>query len=153
MSVPYRPVLARPASTLPGVAALPGGCAYEPKYDGWRAAIVVPAAGGPHVLSRHGRRLDGQFREVSAAATRLAAGTMLGGELVAWRDGALAFAALAARGAAGRQVPGVGHGFAAFDLLELAGLDARPLPYDERRRLLLDVVGTVVGTVVGAGAG
>src|SRR4051794_29906157 len=127
MSVPYHPALARAVPALPAADALPGGCAYEPKYDGWRAAIVAPAAAGaPRLVSRHGRRLDDRFPEIAAAGARLPAGTVLDGELLAWRDGALAFPALAARGAAGRAVPGVGYGFAAFDLLALAGVDLRP---------------------------
>ncbi|MFL6137675.1 MAG: ATP-dependent DNA ligase [Frankiaceae bacterium] len=140
MPAPYVPALARDVGALPAAGALPGGCAYEPKYDGWRVAVIVPAGGPPRLVSRHGRRLDAAFPEIAADALRLPAGTVVDGELIAWRDGALDFPALARRAASRGGQPGVGCAVAAFDLLELAGADLRPLPYDERRRRLTDLL-------------
>lgn len=36
--------LARAADLLPAETALPGGCRYEPKWDGFRVAVVQDGA-------------------------------------------------------------------------------------------------------------
>ena len=48
---PVEVALARAVEHLPGLHALPGGCVFEPKWDGYRAVV------GP-VVSRTGRSLS-----------------------------------------------------------------------------------------------
>jgi ATP dependent DNA ligase domain len=138
---PVDVALARPVGRIPQAGALPGGCRYEPKWDGYRA-IVSRDQAGARVWSRRGTDMSATFPEITAAAVdQLAPGTVLDGELVAWVDEHLDFSTLqtrmghGARGAArlARQRPA---SYAMFDLLCTGGRDTRPLPFDERRALL-----------------
>jgi DNA ligase-1 len=122
----------------------------EWKWDGIRAQLI--RRGGRVVLwSRGEERLDGRFPEVEAAAAALPEGTVLDGELLAWRDGApLPFAALQTR--IQRKRPGAKVlaeapvRFVAFDLLEADGVDVRDRPLRTRRaRLDALVDGTALG--------
>src|SRR4029079_11106965 len=112
----------------------------EWKWDGIRAAVVL-RGGGVHLWSRGEELITHRFPEIAAAATRLPDGTVLDGEVLAFRDNRpLPFSALQQR--IGRQkqvaqmVRAVPVVFMAFDLLEQGGVDARERPLDERRRLL-----------------
>lgn len=138
---PVQVALARAVGQIPRAGALPGGCRYELKFDGYRAVVVRDQAGA-RVWSRRGTDMSATFPEITAAAVdQLVPGTVLDGELVAWVDGRLNFSTLqtrmghGARGAArlARQRP---TSYVAFDLLCAVGRDTRPLPFDERRMLL-----------------
>lgn len=112
----------------------------EWKWDGIRSQLVR-RAGAVHLWSRGEELITHRFPEIAAAATRLPEGTGLDGEVLAFRDDRpLPFSALQQR--IGRQkqvaqmvraVPAV---FMAYDLLEDRGVDVRPLPLEERRRIL-----------------
>jgi DNA ligase-1 len=112
----------------------------EWKWDGIRAQLVR-RAGGVHLWSRGEELITHRFPEIVAAATRLPDGTVLDGEVLAFRDDRpLPFSALQQR--IGRQkqvaqmvrtVPVV---LMAYDMLENGGIDIRAQPLDERRRLL-----------------
>src|ERR1700681_2862381 len=120
---------------------------YEPKYDGIRAIVDVPAGGrGVRLWSRLGNEKTAQFPEIAGAleewARRLRTSLVLDGEIVA----------LDARGEPTRlqQLQGrihldeqKGHApvasgvaFIAFDLLRRSTEDLRERPLLERRALL-----------------
>src|SRR5262245_6097226 len=112
----------------------------EWKWDGIRAQLVR-RAGGVHLWSRGEELITHRFPEIVAAATRLPDGTVLDGEVLAFRDDRpLPFSELQQR--IGRQkqvaqmVRAVPVVFMAYDILENAGIDIRPQPLEERRRLL-----------------
>ncbi|WP_454857567.1 ATP-dependent DNA ligase [Promicromonospora soli] len=138
---PVQVALARPVEQIPHAGALPGGARYEPKWDGFRAAITRHPAGA-RLWSRRGTELTATFPEIAAAATeQLAPGTVLDGELVIWSAGRLAFAALQirmGRGPRSAAAHAAQHpaSYAAFDILALDDHDTRDLPFDERRELL-----------------
>lgn len=130
-------MLAASVADVPRETALPGGAQYEPKFDGWRGCLLR-TTGGVQLRARSGRELTALFPELAAAALeQLAPGTTLDGELVVWSGGRIDFAALQRRtaGRAGEAVRSPAT-FLAFDLLDLAGADQRPLPLRERREAL-----------------
>lgn len=133
-------MLARPVEALPDRGALPGGCAYEPKLDGYRALLFVNQD-GCRVQSRRGHDISDAFDDVAEAASNLLPpGLVLDGELVVWGDeGGLSFTDLQRRGGRGaRLVPGRRRpaSFIAFDVLEVADVDVREQPLSARRQLL-----------------
>jgi ATP-dependent DNA ligase len=134
------PMLAAPVEAIPGPGALPGGNAYEPKFDGFRAIAVV---GSPvRLFSRRPNDLAHYVPDVAAAlASQLPADVVVDGELVIWSDGRLGFAALQERLTAGptrlrEMVGALPASFIAFDVLEEFDRDWRRRPYRERRARL-----------------
>lgn len=136
--------LARPAESIPPAGALPGGCLYEPKWDGFRVAVHVEDS-GVSVWSRAGKDLTSRFPDLAAsAAAQIPPGYVLDGEAVVWADERLDFAALQARMSAGkRTLPALIRespaSLAVFDMLCLAGNDIRSLPLTTRRELLTEL--------------
>ncbi|MEN8601415.1 ATP-dependent DNA ligase [Microbacterium rhizosphaerae] len=132
--------LARGADLLPASTALPGGCRYEPKWDGFRVAVVQD--GATTLWSRRGTDLTGIFPEiVTACAHQLPEQALFDGELVIWQDERLAFEQLLRRLSSGaRRAPTLSREVPAslvlFDVLALDGTDTRRLSYDDRRELL-----------------
>lgn len=134
--------LARLVHGLADTADLPGGTAWEPKWDGMR---LLALADGPRTLlrSRHGADLTWDFPEVTqAVAAQVPAGTVLDGELVVRRSGRVDFGALQRR--AGAADPGAlaAHlpaGFVVFDLIQREHVDLRPQPFIERRIALEEI--------------
>ncbi|WP_345453261.1 RNA ligase family protein [Arthrobacter gyeryongensis] len=111
------------------------------KWDGFRAVCLV-GADGVSLWSRQSKDLSRYFPDVLAAASeQIPPGCILDGEAVVWSGGRLNFEALQQRLSAGktqlaalvRELPA---NFAAFDVLCVAGHDARGLPFRERRALL-----------------
>jgi ATP-dependent DNA ligase len=92
-----------------GIAELPeprmcrAGCAYEPKFDGWRCLAFV-RADGVDLRSRAGKPLAAYFSDLGAPLTGLPVGTVLDGELIIWDTarGRTSFPALQRRITAGR---------------------------------------------------
>ncbi|WP_432855131.1 hypothetical protein ACQPXB_21720 [Amycolatopsis sp. CA-161197] len=125
-SLPLRLAVAEPAAVLPEA-----GHGYEPKLDGWRCLIHVPAGA---VQSRTGSSLVDRFPGILEAAATLGR-VVLDGEIVAYRDGRLDFAALG-YGPVRRRAEGVTVVCVAFDLLGWRGRDLRPWPYSRRRERL-----------------
>lgn len=105
---------------------------YEPKFDGWRAAVFTAAG---IVWSRRDNDLAGRFPEVVAAVLDLG-DLVLDGELVALRAGRLDFGALTSSPRA-RAAAGIDIYYVAFDLLAEDDRDLRPLPYTARRDRLV----------------
>ena len=149
-SRPYPFFLAAPVdgdpATLGPLAAVPlspgerDGWIAEWKWDGIRAQLVR-RAGAVYLWSRGEELITDRFPEIAAAATRLPDGTVLDGEVLAFRDDRpLPFSALQQR--IGRKtqvaqmlraVPAV---FMAYDILEEGGVDLRERPLEQRRRIL-----------------
>ena len=143
-SRPYPFYLASPLDAAPESLGELSMWQLEWKWDGIRAQIVR-RGGNVHLWSRGEELITHRFPEVAAAATRLPDGTVLDGEVLAFRDDApLPFSALQQR--IGRQkqvaqlVRAVPVVFMAFDVLEQAGADVRSRPLAERRVMLLDLV-------------
>lgn len=121
----------------------------EWKWDGIRAQLVR-RRGRTFLWSRGEELLAGRFPEVEAAAEWLPDGTVLDGELLAWRgDAPLPFAELQKRinrKSVGKKlladVPG--H-LLVYDCLERNGVDIRGSSLDARRAAAEHVVGTLPG--------
>ena len=127
------------------------GYLAEWKWDGIRGQLIR-RAGQTWLWSRGEDLLNGRFPEVEAMAERLPDGSVLDGELLAWRDGAvMPFSALQTR--IGRKTPGKKSLadapviFLPYDLLEWRGEDWRERPLSERRAQL-ETVCTEFGLLV-----
>lgn len=130
--------LAKPVREIPPPNALPGGCRYEPKWDGYRL-VVVRGAGSTRLWSKQGRDLTDRFPDVAAAAlAQVPAGTVLDGEVVIWHDDRLDFGLLQQRlvtavGRIGAQVAAHPASYVAFDVLAAGGEDLRGRALGRRR--------------------
>jgi bifunctional non-homologous end joining protein LigD len=107
--------------------------AYEIKWDGWRVVAHV-TEGVVRLQSISGIDLTDAFPELRGLGGAVnARQAILDGELVALDDaGRPNFGMLQAHSR-----PAL---FAAFDILEVNGIDTTGLPYQQRRALLVDVV-------------
>ena len=131
------------ASPLEGeVAALgdPGDWQIEWKWDGIRAQLIR-RGGDVHLWSRGEELITHRFPEITVAATRLPDGTVLDGEVLAFRDDRpLPFSALQQRIGRQKQVAQMSRAvpvvFMTYDILEAEGVDIRQRPLLERRALL-----------------
>ncbi len=130
--------LAKPVRDLPAAGALPGGCRYEPKWDGYRL-VVVRDRSGTRLWSKQGRDLTDRFPDVAAAAlAQVPAGTVLDGEVVVWNGERLDFGLLQRRmvtapGRMAAQAAAHPASYVAFDLLASGGGDLRGRPMRTRR--------------------
>jgi len=131
------------ASPLEGEVTRLGECARwaaEWKWDGIRGQIVR-RGGTCSLWSRGEEIITERFPEISAAAAALPEGTVLDGEVLAWRDDrVLPFAQLQQRigrrrlsAKILREIPAR---FVAYDLLEWQGSDWRDRPLRQRRVML-----------------
>ena len=122
--------LAKPVRAIPPATALPGGCCYEPKWDGYRLAVVRTAS-STRLWSKQGRDLTDRFPDIAAAArAQVPPGTVVDGELVVWNGSRLDFGLLQQRmgTAPSRLAPLVAAApasYVAFDLLAVSGTDLR----------------------------
>ena len=139
-SRPYPFFLASPLESDVSTLGEPGEWLVEWKWDGIRAQLVK-RDGAVHLWSRGEEVITHRFPEITAAATRLPDGTVLDGEVLAFRDDRpLPFAALQQR--IGRQkqiaqlVRAVPVVFMTYDILEQEGIDIRQVPQQERRERL-----------------
>lgn len=113
------------------------GWVYEVKLDGYRA-LVLKAGQRVQIRSRNNKDLTSAYLGVAAAAAGLPADrAAIDGEVVAVdTTGRPSFQALQNRGS----FPRHSIAFYAFDLVHLDGRDLTPLPLEERKRRLADVV-------------
>jgi ATP-dependent DNA ligase len=138
--------LAKPVRDIPAPAALPGGCRYEPKWDGYRLA-VVRTADSTRLWSKQGRDLTDRFPDIAAAArAQIPAGTVVDGEVVVWNGSRLDFGLLQQRmgTAPSRMAPLVAAApasYVAFDLLAVGGSDLRRRTLRQRRLQLEELAG------------
>jgi len=113
----------------------------EWKYDGIRAQLVR-RGGQLWIWSRGEELITDRFPEVVAHAAGLPDGTVLDGELLAWGtdDRPAPFQALQQRiqrkTLSRKLLADVPVRFIAYDVLEAAGQDLRPLPQQQRRAQL-----------------
>lgn len=122
----------------------PAAWQAEWKWDGIRAQAIC-RAGETFIWSRGEDVVSERFPELTEALANLPEGTVLDGEILAFRDGApLSFALLQKRigrlrpsKAILKQAPCV---FMAYDLLEHAGQDLREQPLKQRREQLEDII-------------
>lgn len=117
----------------------------ERKYDGIRGQIIV-RNGQLFVWSRGEELMTDKFPEFQHLAGTLPQGTVIDGEIMAWRDGKpLSFALMQTR--IGRKNISAKHLADAplvmicYDILEHGGKDIRALPLSQRRKLLAEVLG------------
>jgi DNA ligase-1 len=122
----------------------------EWKWDGIRAQLLR-RGGAVHLWSRGEELITHRFPEITAAATHLPDGTVIDGEVLAFRDDRpLPFSALQQRIGRLKQVAQMARAvpvvFMAFDLLEDGGCDIRERPLIERRARLLRLLGPDSGS-------
>jgi len=144
-SQPYPFFLASPLEGAPDSLGDRDAWLVEWKWDGIRAQLIR-RRGETWLWSRGEELITHRFPEIAAAATHLPDGTVLDGEVLAFRDEQpLPFSALQQR--IGRQkqvaqimrsVPAV---FIAYDILERDGRDLRGEPQSMRRTALVVLVG------------
>lgn len=144
-SRPYPFFLAHALEGGPETLGDVGEWQAEWKWDGIRAQ-VIRRAGESHVWSRGGELVTARFPELAAAAVTLTEGTVLDGEIVPWKDGAvMSFAQLQRR--IGRKSPSakilsdVPVALIAYDILEKEGRDIRGESLAERLRALSGELG------------
>jgi ATP-dependent DNA ligase len=144
LSGPVAVQLAKPVRTIPPPTALPGGCLYEPKWDGYRL-VVVRTAASTRVWSKQGRDLTDRFPDVVAAAiAQVPTGTVLDGEVVIWNGSRLDFGLLQRRMVTpAARIPALAAAhhasYVAFDLLASGGADLRDRKLVHRRAALEDL--------------
>jgi DNA ligase-1 len=143
-SRPYPFCLASPLEDEVATLGDPKDWLIEWKWDGIRAQLIR-RGDAVHFWSRGEELITHRFPEIAAAATHLPDGTVLDGEVLAFRDDRpLPFSALQQR--IGRQklvaqmvhtVPVV---FMTYDVLEHQGLDVRAQPLSGRRAQLEQLI-------------
>ena len=150
LSRPYPFYLASPIEEHVAVPDVLGDVTVwqvEWKWDGIRAQLVK-RAGAVHLWSRGEELITSRFPEVAGAAASLPEGTVLDGELLAFRDERpLPFSALQQRigrqsqvARKARDIPVV---FIAYDVLEHNGRDVRSTALGDRRRMLEAIVNNI----------
>lgn len=143
-SQPYPFYLASPLEGAPSDLGDRADWLVEWKWDGIRAELIR-RGGNTWLWSRGEELITARFPEIAAAATHLPDGTVLDGEVLAYKDGRpMPFSALQQR--IGRQkqiaqimrtVPVV---FVTYDALEHHGVDIRQEPLRHRRAVLSQLV-------------
>lgn len=119
---------------------------YEPKWDGFRAALVVDEHGAT-LWSRQGKDLTRYFPElVAAAGEQIPPGCVVDGEALIWTNDRLDFNSLQQRMITSKTalpafIKERPASFAAFDVLAVAGHDTRAIPFRDRRALLEELAG------------
>lgn len=151
-SRPYPFCLASPLESGPETLGDPRDWLVEWKWDGIRAQLVK-RAGEIHLWSRGEEIITQRFPEITAAATRLPDGTVLDGEVLAFRDERpLPFSALQQRIGRLKQVAQMVRAvpvvFVAYDILEHDGRDIRAEIQRDRRARLESLVGVHAGGVL-----
>jgi ATP-dependent DNA ligase len=138
-------MLAKPTDHLPAERVLPGGCQYEPKWDGYRALLGVDMDGYARIRSRRGADITRSFPDIAGPALeQLPPGTLLDGELVVWGGEEFDFSQLQRRIASPARAASLARAkpasFMVFDILSLRGTDLMDEQLRVRRRRLQGLV-------------
>ena len=148
-SRPYPFYLAHPLDAELNALGAASDWQLEWKWDGIRAQLVR-RRGRTFLWSRGEELLADRFPEVEASAAWLPDGTVIDGELLAWRHGTpLPFSELQRR--IGRKTVGkklltdVPCHLLVYDCLEYEGVDVRDRPMQERRALAETIVSQLPG--------
>ncbi len=143
---PYPFALASPLEGDPAALGAPSDWTAEWKWDGIRGQLIA-RPGAIALWSRGEELMTDRFPEFTILSRALPAGTVLDGEVLAWADGPLPFAALQTR--IGRKTvtkkaltEAPAH-LLAYDLLEFAGKDLRDQPFATRRAELDALLATL----------
>lgn len=150
-SRPYPFCLASPLEQDVATLGDPHTFLVEWKWDGIRAQLIR-RGGATYLWSRGEELITTRFPEVIAAATHLPDGTVLDGEVVAFRDGRpMPFLALQQRIGRQKQVAQVMRAvpviFIVYDQIERDGTDVRQAPLADRRAWLEALVGDADGVL------
>jgi bifunctional non-homologous end joining protein LigD len=134
-----------PAPMLASLVASPfddDAWAFEPKWDGVRAAGVI-TADEVRFISRNGNDISVAYPELASAANALKAkSAILDGEICAFDDGKPSFQKLQMRmhvrapGEIERLSKAIPVAYIVFDILALDGKSLLKMPYRERREIL-----------------
>ncbi|WP_237657175.1 ATP-dependent DNA ligase [Agreia sp. COWG] len=153
---PIAPMLAKAVPTLPEPDSLPGGLAYEPKWDGFRG-IVMYDGDTVEITSRGSKPLTRYFPELVDAFRRiLPEPCILDGEIVVRSGGAgrerLDWDALSQRiHPAESRIRSLAEAtpasFVAFDLIGRGLRRLGDLPFAQRRASLVDLLGHGVAPI------
>lgn len=143
-SAPYPFYLASPLEDVEPVSAKPQDWIFEWKWDGIRAQLLR-REGQSFLWSRGEDIVSDAFPEIIEESKKLPDGTVLDGELLAWKDGApLPFAILQTRLNRKKVSPQLRKdspvALLAYDVLEYAGEDVREKPWTARRAILETIV-------------
>ena len=143
-SQPYPFFLASPLEGTPDVLGDRADWLVEWKWDGIRAQLIR-RRGETWLWSRGEELITHRFPEIAAAATHLPDGTVLDGEVLAFKDDRpMPFSALQQRIGRQRQVAQIMRSVPAvlvtYDILERGGVDVRTEPLDTRRTSLATLV-------------
>ena len=150
-SRPYPFCLAHPLQIDPQELGPVENWSAEWKWDGIRAQLIR-RGGETHLWSRVEEPMLERFPEIAGAATALPDGTVLDGEILAWRDDVLPFGELQKR--IGRKFVGkklladVPVRLVVFDILEENGIDLRRQPLRARRARLDALLSTAPAGVL-----
>jgi DNA ligase-1 len=144
ISRPYPFCLAHPLESPPETLGDPSNWHVEWKWDGIRAQLIR-RDGRSFIWSRGEDLITERFPEILGVCESLPNGTVIDGEILAWRDGRpLKFMELQKR--IGRKflskkiLQEVPVSLVAFDILEWKGEDIREKPFSERRNMLEHLV-------------
>jgi len=143
-SQPYPFFLASPLEGAPEALGERADWLVEWKWDGIRAQLIR-RRGQVWLWSRGEDLITNRFPEITLAATHLPDGTLLDGEVLAFRDGRpMPFSALQQRIGRQRQVAQIMQTvpvvFVVYDVLEHDGVDVRQEPLGARRERLMSLL-------------
>ena len=143
-SQPYPFCLATPIDCEPHLIGSSDDFLAEWKWDGIRAQIIK-RSDQLYIWTRGEERVEDRYPDICQSAKNIPDGTVLDGEILAWRNEApLPFSELQKRIGRKtvspkllREIPAF---FMAYDLLECNGQDVRTEPLSQRRQRLTDVL-------------
>ena len=143
-SQPYPFFLASPLEGEPGDLGDPAAWIVEWKWDGIRAQLIR-RAGSTWIWSRGEELITQRFPEIAAAATHLRDGTVLDGEVLAFKDDRpMPFSALQQRIGRQKQIAQIMRAvpvvFVTYDILEHDSEDVRDRPLQLRREALTPLI-------------
>jgi DNA ligase 1 len=151
-SRPYPFCLAAPLEGDPDALGDVADWQVEWKWDGIRAQLIR-RGDAVHLWSRGEELITHRFPEITAAATHLPDGTVLDGEVLAFKDDRpMPFSALQQRIGRQKQVAQMSRAvpvvFMTYDILEAGGVDIRTRPQSERRSALVTLLDAHGGGVL-----